>query len=411
MKNASPATLNILASGKYLRADLYQFTLVTGQTYYFTSAEVPITAAVYPSVTQNTYLSGLTINRAQTTQECGLDSQELELTIAPKWDNPGGAATLAGFSVQQAARLGLLDDATCLYSKLFMNFPSANQQLDTSGGAVGWFLGAVSDIQITRMALDVKISSNLLVLNQTQMPRNLYQATCVHTLYDIGCALLQSSFTVNGIVTGSGGVANFNTNLTQADDYFDLGVITFTTGLNTGYSATVKLYQNASGTVQTMIPFPQPVSGGDHFQIYPGCDKLQSTCTTKFSNLEHFKATPYVPVPETLYDGGSSDPPAAPPPPAVQKPGLVGSNIGGGIVPGTLLSQNGSITVATSKTVFTTNVLQPNGTFNGGTIRFLTGPNIGVTANVLTSTSAGVITLTAALLATPSIGNTFTITA
>lgn len=304
MKAASAATLAILSGGQYKRTDLYSITLVTGSTYYFTAGDRTITTTVYPSVTNHTYLQGFTISRGSTTQAAGLDAQELELTISPMWNNPGGVPQIAGYSLIQAARLGLLDNAATTYSKLFMSNP-----LDATPGAVGWFNGVVSGLELKRFSLIMKVSSDLLVLNQTQMPRALYQPGCVHTVYDAGCTLSKATFTVSGTV---GTVTNnglFNTGLTQASHYFDLGVLTFTSGPNTGYSTTVKSYLNASGVVQLAVPMPALVSTGNTFTIYPGCDHQQGTCNIKFSNLAHFKAMPYTPVPETLYDGGTSNPP------------------------------------------------------------------------------------------------------
>lgn len=335
MKAASAATLAILSSGQILRADLYAIGLVTGSTSFFTNYERPLNGVSVNGGAAQNYTGGWTVTRGATTQSVGLDAQELELTISPKWNNPGGPPLIAGYTLMQAARLGILDNAQVSYAKLFMMQPSGFNKLDVSPGGVGWFHGIISDIDVGRFALQLKISSNIIVLNQTQMPKNLWQAGCVHTVYDPGCAITKAAFTSSGTV---GTVTNnglFNTNLTQANDYFDLGVITFTSGLNNGFQTTVKSYLHTSGVVQTMLPFPGNVAPGDTFTIYPGCDRLQGTCTAKFSNLIHFKATPYVPVPETLYDGGTSNP-------ATQTGGngsigqlgnIAGSQIGGGLLP------------------------------------------------------------------------------
>ena len=322
MKNASAATKTILSSGSYRLADLYSITLPNGgATTYLTSFDSVLTAAIYPSGTQNTYLTGYTITRGATTQTVGVDSQELELTISPQFDSPGGPPLLSGYSILQAARLGLLDQAGVTFAKLYMSATaSSSNTLDTSPGAVSWFVGSVADMDIDRFDVKLKIASGLLVLAQTQMPRNLFQAACVHTLYDSGCTLLKSSFTVSGSITGVFNNGKFDTNLTQADGYFDLGVIKFTSGANSGYQATVKTYLNAGGLLQLAIPFSAQVNIGDTFSIYPGCDHLQATCSTKFSNLAHFKATPYVPVVETLYDGGTVDTSSS----------QLGSNVGSG---------------------------------------------------------------------------------
>lgn len=331
MKQASSAALAILAGGQYLKADLFDFTLQNGLAYHFTSFDVALSAAVYPSSTVNTYLTGLTIARGSLSTKTGVEVQELELTLTPQSDNPAGQVLVGGYSLMQAARLGLFDGAAVVYSKLFMNRPAAGAALDTSPKAVSWFVGQVAEIEpVDRFSLVLRVACGFQYLN-IQMPKNLYQAGCTHTVYDTGCTLSKATFTVSGTVGTVTSNSQFNTNLTKADHYFELGVLTFTSGANAGYSATVKSYLNASGALQVVFPFPKTVATGDAFTIYPGCDLLQSTCTSKFSNLAHFKATPYVPVPETLYDGGTSNP-ANPSAPLTQTGGLVSSQVSGRLI-------------------------------------------------------------------------------
>lgn len=308
MKQASVSATAILSGGNYLKFDLYSFSLTTGVSYYFTAGDVSLTAAVYPSGTTNPYLMGYTFSRGATTQAVGLDAQELDLTIAPAFDNPGGPPLIGGYSLMQASRLGLLDNASVLYSKIFLNYPVANGQLDTSPAAIAWFRGVVAEQDVQRFSLKMKISSDLIVLNQVQMPKNLAQAPCSHTVYDAGCTLSKSTFTSTGTIAAAVSTSSFNTSLTQADGYFDLGVIQFTSGANAGYSSTIKKYLHASGNIQVVIPFPAPVAPTDAFSVYPGDDRLLSTCTNKFANRAHFKGIPFTPVPETLYDGRTSSP-------------------------------------------------------------------------------------------------------
>ena len=307
MKNASAAAIAILSGGSYLRADLWQLTLVTGQSYYFTSFDVPLTAQVQGAVSPQTWLTGMTIMRGSMTQKTGLDTQELDVKFAPQWDSPGGPPLIAGYNIMQAARLGILDNAQVSYSKLFMNYPLAGAYLDVSPNAVPWFSGVAASMDIGRFELDMKVSSNLITLNQVQMPKNLYQGGCSHTLYDAGCTLLKAAFTSTGHVTAVTDGAHFTTSLTtQATGYFALGVLTFTSGANNGFSTTVNSFTTTTGAMAMAIPFPAAIAVNDTFTVYPGCDHLQATCTTKFNNLTHFKGMPYIPVPETLYDGGTS---------------------------------------------------------------------------------------------------------
>ena len=91
-----------------------------------------------------------------------------------------------------------------------------------------------------------------------------------------------------------------NTILSQATGYFDLGTITFTSGVLSGLSRTVQSYiKGIPGTATLLGGFPSAPATGDTFNIYPGCDKLQGTCTNKFNNLTNFRGYPYVPINET----------------------------------------------------------------------------------------------------------------
>jgi uncharacterized phage protein (TIGR02218 family) len=178
------------------------------------------------------------------------------------------------------------------------------------------------------MSAHVSVESDLALLN-VQMPKNLIQVGCVHTLFDGGCALLKATYTTSGATTATvtATATTFSTGLTQAAGYYSLGVITFTSGANNGLSRTIQNYSNTSGQVTLVAPLPSAPATGDTFTIIPGCDKQQATCSSKFANLSHFRGFPYVPVPETIYDGGTVKGPA----PALAGQGGPGS---GSYVPG-----------------------------------------------------------------------------
>lgn len=314
MKQASPVTLSVLATGQYLLIELYAITLVTGQAYYFTSFQQPISSGVYLNGTvssANTYLTGFTITRDTISQKAGVEAGNMKVTLAPQPDSPNTPLLIAGYPIQQAAAYGFLDGATVAMAKLFMNMPNAPAVLQPvlGGGAVGWFLGTVQDVEIDRLTVTLTVDDYLAYLGNQQMPRLLYQAGCFHEVYDAGCTLLKSAFTVSGTISTAGDGAHFTTNLTQANNYFNLGVLTFTSGLNSGQSANVALFSHASGAFAMRFPFPVAPSPGDAFSVYPGCDKQQSTCTNFFNNLVHFAGQPYIPTPETILDGGTDNPP------------------------------------------------------------------------------------------------------
>lgn len=329
MRSASAATLALLSSGFYALEELYDITLPSGQVYHFTNGQVTRTASIYsPAAGPFTYQTGLTIKRGTITNKCGSQGGNMKLTISPQADSPNAPVLINGYPFLQACRLGFFDGATIQMSKLFMD-PNT---FDTSPGAVGWFKGSAQDVQAGRLSAQITVDDYLALLGNQQMPRQLFGVGCFHQVYDAGCTLLKSAFTVAGHVTSVTDGAHFGSNLTQADDYFDLGVITFTSGVNNGFGASVSSYKNASGALVLRLPFPTPPAVGDTFSIYPGCDLQQSTCSSKFNNLPHFSGQPYIPEASTVVDGTSNDAP-------VQSPGaqagqLIGSQTTGRYVGG-----------------------------------------------------------------------------
>lgn len=300
MLAASGATLAILAAGQYLKVELYQIAIPGGTTYYFTAGDAPITVAGH------TYLTGLNLIRGAITRTVGLDPQSLDLTVVPQADNPGGAVTIGGAGFLSACDLGLLDAAHISLYKGFFNFPAAGQQLDTSPGIVGpFFAGVIDEVDAGRFMADITIDSDIESLN-VSMPRNLVQTGCVHSTYDAGCGLLRSAFTSTGAISGTITANSFHSALAQANGYFDLGVLTFTSGVLNGTSYTVAKHLNAGGFVQTIVPFAALPSAADTFSIVAGDDKTKTTCVNKFANGGRFRGYRFVPQPETLYDGGTS---------------------------------------------------------------------------------------------------------
>jgi uncharacterized phage protein (TIGR02218 family) len=83
----------------------------------------------------------------------------------------------------------------------------------------------------------------------------------------------------------------------RTDGYYDNGQIVFTSGPNAGLTKAVKQYFGRTFFFNSPLPFMP--NAGDTFTAYPGCDKTQNTCTSRFNNLANFGGFPYVPVPET----------------------------------------------------------------------------------------------------------------
>lgn len=333
-KNCSTATQNILATGQYLLYKLYDVTLLTGQTYHYTDGEIPLNnVTIYiPGGTAGpfNYQTGMTVVSDTLTQKSGTEAGQFKVAMIPQADSPNSPILMAGYSPQQAARFGFLDGATVRMSKCFLNPPAAGSAIDTSPGAMGYFQGTIQGIDIDRFFIDLVIEDALSLLGDQQMPRNLMQVGCFHQVYDQGCGLLKSAFSVTGTIVTAGDTSHFTTNLTQADDYFDLGGVTFTgnvTAALAGQVANVSSFKHASGALAITNPVSVLPAVGDTFTIYPGCDRQQLGGCTKLNNLGNFAGIPYMPVPETILDGGTDNPP--PQTPGAQAGQLIGSFVSG----------------------------------------------------------------------------------
>lgn len=281
MKSASPELIALLNSGgPYLMADLYTFSLVNGAVLRYTDWDVDIAygGQVFSA-------SGPLIERGRVRVVIGVEVDTLDMTIY------ADQAKLIGSTPwMQAVAGGLLDGATVKLERVFMAAPPA-----PVGGFVH-FSGRVANVQLSRIGAQITVNSDLELLN-VQMPRNLYQPTCQHTLYDADCGLARSACATSAKVTAGSTATTIACNLTAAANAYVLGYLEFTSGALTGVKRSIRA--SAPGSVQILNPLPLIPAAGDAFTVYLGCDKTQAMCTVRFNNKASFRAFPYIPVPET----------------------------------------------------------------------------------------------------------------
>ncbi len=155
---------------------------------------------------------------------------------------------------------------------------------------------------------EVAIESNRIVAELRGLQQYLQQPignvstkTCRARLGDTLCGVNLATYTVTGSVTAVASTQVFtdDTKL-QAPDYFTEGTLTWTSGLNSGLKARVKVF--ASGGVFTLsLPMLQTISIGDAFSVVAGCTKrLIEDCKTKFNNVVNFQGEPHRPSVDDL---------------------------------------------------------------------------------------------------------------
>jgi uncharacterized phage protein (TIGR02218 family) len=268
VKTVSTALATLLATSKYVSADCWTITLNGGLIVRWTSADIPI------SYGGNTWAKSPMIKRGAISEKRGVEVATLDVEIT-------------------AGSTDLFDGATVKLERMF-----APSWAAAATGSIIRFAGRVTSINsIQGIIANLTVSSWMILLNAS-MPRNLYQAACLHTVYDTGCTLLPASFSATGTVSGVGSTTAFATSLAPTLNDYAQGRIVFTSGANAGISRTVRS-NDASGNFVLVGPLPVAPGVADAFTAYKGCDLTQATCTAKFANLVHFKATPFVPLPTT----------------------------------------------------------------------------------------------------------------
>lgn len=124
----------------------------------------------------------------------------------------------------------------------------------------------------------------------------VYGLECDALLGDSRCKRALDDITTTGTVQALFDVIGFyDTALAaEADNYFQYGVVTFTTGDNEGLSMEVRGH---SGNLAILLEPPAfPISAGDQYSIVAGCDKTCETCRVKFGNLDNFRGYPHMPT-------------------------------------------------------------------------------------------------------------------
>lgn len=182
MRTASAQLQSLLATRNFFMADLYTFTLTDGTVLRFTSWNQDITAD------GNTFSSSIGWTRTQSKLTVGLTADTIDLTLQATPQNlVNGTALIASIAS------GAWDGAQCAINRAFMPTPG-----DTSAGTVLVFSGQVGNItEVGRIQCQMQAVSKLLLLN-VGMPKDLFQPSCRHTLFDGGCTLSRASFQTTG---------------------------------------------------------------------------------------------------------------------------------------------------------------------------------------------------------------------
>lgn len=284
------------ANTQALPVDLYTFELQNGTVLHYTSTEIPL------NVNGVDYIVGPTLTRSRTRFNVGISVDTMDLQIYAD-----SSVLVGSVGIISALAFGLFDGANVSVAHAFYNSDLAFM------GSILSFAGRVGQVSTQRGQATMQVRSHSELLD-IMIPGDLYQPGCKNTLYDGYCKIGRSAAGTGGVVSG-GLVATNNKFATGsipttswippgglAVRWADMGVVSFTSGLNAGVSRTVKRQTVSGGTstLEFVSPFPYTIQVGDGFDCFPGCDKTLYTCQNKFANKVNFRGEPFIPAPESI---------------------------------------------------------------------------------------------------------------
>jgi len=270
MKTVSANLLSHLAGRVSTLAALVKITRTDGTEYAFTSHDRPI------PYNGDTYspVNAFSHSAIQTT--AGLQVDNLDIL-----------ALIDSDQVTEAdLRAGLFRYATV--DMYLVNWE------DISQGAVTLRTGHLGEISVNQSGTWVAELRGLMqALQQTR--GRIHSKRCDADLGDTRCGFDLSTRTQSGVVTAVASRRSFAVN-GITDDVFNGGLVTWTSGLNSGLQKEVKIWSGSpADTVELFDAMYFNIQVGDTFTMSVGCDKTPETCIAQFNNIVNFRGFPFIP--------------------------------------------------------------------------------------------------------------------
>ena len=126
-----------------------------------------------------------------------------------------------------------------------------------------------------------------------------YQIYCNARFGDAYCTVDKTLPANKKTGTATGGTHSTlidSTTLTQADDYWNNGIVVFTSGDNNGLFRKVVDFSNTACMATLDYDLDHNVAVGDTYTIYRGCNKTLSRCKNTYSNDANFHGFHSIPL-------------------------------------------------------------------------------------------------------------------
>ena len=221
----------------------------------------------------------------------GFTASEMRDAVGLSVDNMEVESALSSARLEESDIVaGLYDDAVVEIFRVDWSAPD-NRVLMRSG--------SLGEVRRNGLAFTAEVRGLSHYLQQST--GRLYQYGCDADLgdarckIDLGDARWRGAGTISAVVAGR--VLTVSGLDAFASGWFARGLLTFTSGANSGRAFEVKRHAGGAGVV-TVELWQEPsdaVAIGDTFVVAAGCDKQISTCAGKFANITNFRGFAQMP--------------------------------------------------------------------------------------------------------------------
>lgn len=215
---------------------------------------------------------------------------------------PSAVSNNAGMNVDNLEVVGILDDSSIKADDIRARlFDHAEVRIfivnwsDLTQGALKLRRGWLGEVTSTPRGA---FRAELRGMNQALAQRigELYSPECRADLGDTRCTVNLATFTRTATIATVIDRRVFTVSgLVDADDFFNAGLLTFTSGPNNGRRIEVKDWTLSTQRFELYLPAGYLPQVGDTISTYAGCDKRHATCKAKFDNLVNFRGEPFLP--------------------------------------------------------------------------------------------------------------------
>ncbi len=169
---------------------------------------------------------------------------------------------------------------------------------DTEAPVV-WAGTIKSGRQVSAAEFSFTCNSLLATLNRNGL-RLSWGRGCPHALYDRSCRVDPDDYAVSILINSLSGNTITSTAIALlGDDYLSGGFLSFVGPHGATERRAIKSHR---GTSFSLLGSADGLSSGMWVMVYPGCNRITSTCETKFNNLANYGGFPHLPT-KSPFDG------------------------------------------------------------------------------------------------------------